>query len=577
MLDWLVLVLVLVLPGGTWSLAVGQAGVAKLLSKEYVVVPGFVEPALVGALREDAEALRREGCFVVSHVGTRRLVQGRVKSTRCISDETRRSETLWLRPPPAPSLGNAEARRALDSIVRELREELAALTGSPLTPFVTELSYAYYPVGGYYRKHVDVPKSGVHTVGRSYAQKREFSFLLYLNEDWREAHGGALRLHGRDRDVLPEGGTLVVMRSDSVEHEVMEAQRERWAVVGWFRVDAHRRAPEAVFLAASRLERRGFDSAAAEACRRVARDEGNDAPTRAYAWIRCAHALFDGCADPEAAGRAYAEALRIEDSPTARAGYGACVRDADEVRAALSRSGSARTAAALAAMTRDETLLPRLPEYLADSLRWLWQNADDGGSAGGSAGGGTRSSLAIAAASAGDGLVLEFGVYYGRSLRMLRDLMPHAELHGFDSFQGLPEPWDGREPAGSYSTGGEVPDDVPGARMHVGWFDRTLPPFLEAHRGPISLVHLDCDLYSSTATVLSAIGPRLDPGAVLVFDDFLAHPSWRNDQKRAFDEAAAAFGWTSYTVLAASLLTKQVVIRIDAAASAAASAAAAAR
>ncbi|KAJ8599511.1 hypothetical protein CTAYLR_009452 [Chrysophaeum taylorii] len=315
------------------------------------------------------------------------------------------------------------------------------------------------------------------------------------------------------------------MRSDSVEHEVMEAQRERWAVVGWFRVDAHRRAPKR-FSWRPPARARGFDSAR-RACRRVARDEGNDAPTRAYAWIRCAHALFDGCADPEAAGRAYAEALRIEDSPTARAGYGC----SDGRRARGDDAG--RNAAAA-------------PPGISCGLAPVALAERPTAARPGSAGGGTRSSLAIAAASAGDGLVLEFGVYYGRSLRMLRDLMPHAELHGFDSFQGLPERGTVGNP-GSYSTGGEVPDDVPGARMHVGWFDRTLPPFLEAHRGPISLVHLDCDLYSSTATVLSAIGPPLDR-APSVFDDF-AHPSWRNDQKRAFDEAAAAF-WTSYRLAA---------------------------
>ena len=36
-------------------------------------------------------------------------------------------------------------------------------------------------------------------------------------------------------DVPPEAGTLVLMRSDAVEHEVLETAAPRHCVVGWFR------------------------------------------------------------------------------------------------------------------------------------------------------------------------------------------------------------------------------------------------------------------------------------------------------------------------------------------------------
>ena len=51
---------------------------------------------------------------------------------------------------------------------------------------------------------------------------------------------------------------------------------------------------------------------------------------------------------------------------------------------------------------------------------------------------------------------------------------------------------------------------------------------------------------------------------IVVFDDFLVHASWKDDEKRAWDEAKAAFG-LDVEVVAASLLTKQVVLRITAA------------
>ena len=54
------------------------------------------------------------------------------------------------------------------------------------------------------------------------------------------------------------------------------------------------------------------------------------------------------------------------------------------------------------------------------------------------------------------GLVCEFGVGSGRSLRMTQEILPlDVAIHGFDTFTGLPQAW-GDEPAGAYSTGGMV-------------------------------------------------------------------------------------------------------------------------
>jgi len=173
--------------------------------------------------------------------------------------------------------------------------------------------------------------------------------------------------------------------------------------------------------------------------------------------------------------------------------------------------------------------------------------------------------LAADAAFAGreKGVVVELGVFRGRSLRFLRGLCPPAtEFHALDSFRGLPEAWD-REPAGSYTTHGAIPD-IQDVAFHVGWFNETLPALVDSfdeENDDVALVHLDCDLYSSTADALSLLGPKLRPGAVLVFDDFLAHPTWQQDQAKAFEEAVHRFRWR-FALLAASLPTKQVVVQL---------------
>lgn len=159
-----------------------------------------------------------------------------------------------------------------------------------------------------------------------------------------------------------------------------------------------------------------------------------------------------------------------------------------------------------------------------------------------------------------DGLVLEFGVYHGRSLRLIAARSP-STAHGFDSFEGLPEAWSAAEGAGAYSTHGRIPE-VPGdVRLHGGWFENSLPPFLASHPGPVRIAHIDCDLYSSTRTVLTQLRERLVPGSVLLFDDMLGYPGYEAHELRAFEEFVAEDG-RRYEILAAALLGREVAIRI---------------
>ena len=140
-----------------------------------------------------------------------------------------------------------------------------------------------------------------------------------------------------------------------------------------------------------------------------------------------------------------------------------------------------------------------------------------------------------------EGYGVEFGVAEGTSLGIIAAHMPAV---GFDSFQGLPEPWC-EFPAGSRAC--EVPT-VAGAQIVAGWFADTLPRFDFAALGPIGLVHFDADLYSSTVTILEHIGPQLKPGTFCVFDEWhRAHPENDSHEPRAwreFLETRPDLGWT---------------------------------
>ena len=135
------------------------------------------------------------------------------------------------------------------------------------------------------------------------------------------------------------------------------------------------------------------------------------------------------------------------------------------------------------------------------------------------------------------GLILECGVADGASLRHLAAATTRM-LQGFDSFEGLPEHWSGTfERKGKFGRGGALPEVPSNVALHKGWFEQTLPAFLTAHpQEPIAFLHVDCDIYSSTVTVFRETGPRLQPGTVIVFDEYFNYPNWQRHEFRAFQE-----------------------------------------
>lgn len=138
------------------------------------------------------------------------------------------------------------------------------------------------------------------------------------------------------------------------------------------------------------------------------------------------------------------------------------------------------------------------------------------------------------------GLVLEFGVEKGDSLRWIARHTDRA-VHGFDSFEGLPNDWRGtKETRGKFDRRGRLPSVPRHVSLHVGWFDQTIPPFLAAAPDPVALLHIDCDIYESTRTVFDLLGERLVPGTWIVFDEYFNYPGWRLHEFKAFQEWIAA-------------------------------------
>ena len=91
-----------------------------------------------------------------------------------------------------------------------------------------EFHYAVYEEGNFYKRHTDQFRSD---------NKRKFSLINYLNEDWLEEDGGQLYLYQNEavQKIQPASQTAVFFKSDEMEHEVVLCHRSRMSITGWLK------------------------------------------------------------------------------------------------------------------------------------------------------------------------------------------------------------------------------------------------------------------------------------------------------------------------------------------------------
>jgi len=163
-----------------------------------------------------------------------------------------------------------------------------------------------------------------------------------------------------------------------------------------------------------------------------------------------------------------------------------------------------------------------------------------------------------------EGDFLEAGVGQGGAAIFLRALQ---EAHGqserrtwlVDSFQGAGPPAADDTPYGLDLSEARAPwlafdlatvqahfrrYDLlgPQVRFIAGWLTDTLPG---AETGPLALLRIDVDLFSSTRTALEALYDRVPPGGFMIVDDYGGTPGCRDavDQFRARRGVAEPLQW----------------------------------
>ena len=124
------------------------------------------------------------------------------------------------------------------------------------------------------------------------------------------------------------------------------------------------------------------------------------------------------------------------------------------------------------------------------------------------------------------GDVAEVGVYKGGTARLLaKAFEPEAKIiHLFDTFSGMPPPDPGKDlhKEGDFGNTSleEVKtylDDCKNVRFYPGLFPDTSKP---VENTTFCLVHIDVDIYKSVMDCCKFFYPRLQRGAIMIFDDY---------------------------------------------------------
>ena len=191
---------------------------SEIYQNSYVIVDQFIPEDFRKALLEEQTDLLEAGKFRQAAVG--------VGEKKQIRTEIRNDQVLWMDPENLSPLQNEYWDK-----VDQVRKALNQRCFLGLRSF--EGHFARYPIGSFYKRHLDQFQQVPHRV---------VTVILYLNDTWTEEDGGALRMYlpledGGERveDIYPLGGRLVVFLSGEIPHEVLPTQKERISITGWLR------------------------------------------------------------------------------------------------------------------------------------------------------------------------------------------------------------------------------------------------------------------------------------------------------------------------------------------------------
>ncbi len=200
-------------PTGHFSDAAQSAMAGNLAAHGWSQHNIFLPQELTLLLEAECRALNAGGALSAAGVGrgTAQEVRGGIRG----------DHIAWLH------AGQSIACDRYLQIMEELRVSLNRSLFLGLHDY--ESHFAFYAPGAGYLKHLDRFRDD---------DCRTVSVVIYLNQDWLPADGGALRLHPEGKiteDIAPLASRMVLFLSADMLHEVLPATRDRISLAGWFR------------------------------------------------------------------------------------------------------------------------------------------------------------------------------------------------------------------------------------------------------------------------------------------------------------------------------------------------------
>lgn len=186
----------------------------QLIENEYVIIDDFFSSFEIKIMRQELDTIYQDNLFKKSAIGN--------KADEKIIDAIRGDYIFWL-----DENNQSEANQIYFNKVNHFIDYLNATCFLGLKE--NEFHYAIYPEGTYYKKHLDVFQND---------SRRRLSLVCYLNdENWLPEYGGALVIYkdGKEIEVYPNRGRVVLFDSRTLEHEVKPVVKPRYSITGWIK------------------------------------------------------------------------------------------------------------------------------------------------------------------------------------------------------------------------------------------------------------------------------------------------------------------------------------------------------
>ena len=177
------------------------------------IADDFLSKILSAHLKENLIAL---------YANKQLLLAGTGNLTGLTHDKLTRSDKIYWLDREHNNVHENSFFELMDSFVKYLNS--SCYTG--ITGY--EFHYTLYEKGSFYKRHLDQFRNN---------KSREYSMIMYLNDNWQQQDGGELCVFHSDhlQTIAPRNGKCVFFKSSELEHEVLLTNQPRLSITGWLK------------------------------------------------------------------------------------------------------------------------------------------------------------------------------------------------------------------------------------------------------------------------------------------------------------------------------------------------------